>query len=88
MRVNNNETINPSQTRNSIQQIFPARSKRIKKVTLVSSSGGAAGASDKNGEVYWPVNFNEMYEEATTPMERACVGVLRIEHFIKTKFAE
>lgn len=52
MRANNNETINPSQTRNSIQQIFHGRSKRVKKVTL--SKSGQGGASGKHGDVFVP----------------------------------
>lgn len=32
----------------------------------------------------WSVFYQKMYKEAKTPLERACVGVARIEHFIAT----
>jgi hypothetical protein len=32
----------------------------------------------------WPEFYNDMYVAAKTPLERACVGVARIEHFIAT----
>jgi hypothetical protein len=74
MRVNNNNTINPSQTRDSVQQIYPARSPKIRKVTLVKSEQG--GASDHSGNVYVPaeetaydrtVRFHESLHVDFTP---------------------
>ena len=32
----------------------------------------------------WPKLYSEAYRNAKTPLERACVGVARIEHFIST----
>lgn len=32
----------------------------------------------------WPIIYSNAYKEAKTPLERACVGVARIEHFIAT----
>ena len=32
----------------------------------------------------WPEFYANAYEAATTPLQRACVGVARIEHFIAT----
>ena len=32
----------------------------------------------------WPDFYEKMYLAAKTPLERACVGVARIEHFIAT----
>lgn len=32
----------------------------------------------------WPEFYSTMYHAAKTPLERACVGVARIEHFIAT----
>lgn len=36
------------------------------------------------GSDCWPYLYSKMYSEAKTPLERACVGVARIEHFIAT----
>lgn len=36
------------------------------------------------GKEHWPKFYSDMYAAATTPLERACVGVARIEHFIAT----
>jgi len=33
---------------------------------------------------YWPLKFKIQYDDAETPLQRAKVGVARIEHFIKT----
>jgi hypothetical protein len=37
---------------------------------------------------YWPGKFKSAYARAKTPLDRAKVGVRRIEHFIKTKGKE
>jgi len=57
MRVNNNQTINPSEIDSSpIQKIFLARSERVKSVNLIDSKRG--GASDASGNVFIPATEN------------------------------
>lgn len=34
--------------------------------------------------ISWPMLYSDAYKNAKTPLERACVGVARIEHFIAT----
>lgn len=41
-----------------------------------------------DGEIGWPDKFEIAYENAKTPLQRAKVGVARIERFIKTNGAE
>ena len=65
---------------------------------IQSTSIGFAAAKalglneDQTNRLYytsgWPMKFEEAYEEAETPLQRAKAGVARIEHFIKTKGAE
>lgn len=32
----------------------------------------------------WPPEFKQLYEDATTPLQRVAAGIVRIEHFILT----
>ena len=45
---------------------------------------GGLHAGIKPGKNGWPKFYTDMYLAAKTPLERACVGVARIEHFIAT----
>jgi hypothetical protein len=36
------------------------------------------------GNEKWPAFYANAYAAATTPLQRACIGVARIEHFIAT----
>ena len=54
MQINNNETINPTQKQDNIQEIFGARSKRVKKVNLLKDNG--QGMSDRSGTVFIPAS--------------------------------
>lgn len=74
-------------------QCSNGRSGNINWFTVLSTSVEAMdlSTSEANKLFYtesWPTKFQKMYSDATTPMERACAGVLRIEHFIKTKFTQ
>jgi hypothetical protein len=43
-----------------------------------------AGMHDRGPGAVWPPFYTGMYKACKTPLERACVGVARIEHFIAT----
>ena len=56
----------------------------FRKLFFMAALHGPSLYSDSDGTERWPKFYEDAYLAAKTPLQRVCVGIARIEHFIAT----